>query len=147
MVSTQSTGRKPKLAALPYGSDMALWKHVASTPTIVYGPGEYRLAQSPNEYVSIKQTQIAANVLFDAVFTLLKPSVKPEVLHVEIPTVVASQSTPTLSVDTSTPTEPTTAEEKPPKEAKSEPSAATARPLPQPQRGWLRQLFYDLRQI
>jgi acetylornithine deacetylase len=45
-------GKRPKLVAVPYGSEMALWNHLTRTPTLLYGPGDYRLAHTPNECVT-----------------------------------------------------------------------------------------------
>ena len=63
----KTSGRRPALAAAPYGCDMAMWTRVGGCPTLVYGPGDVRLAHAPDEWVSLSQTEDVARALLEAV--------------------------------------------------------------------------------
>ncbi|HLQ84902.1 MAG TPA: ArgE/DapE family deacylase [Salinisphaeraceae bacterium] len=64
-------GRPPTLAAAPYGCDMSAWVRVGNVPTVVYGPGAIEQAHSPNEWVSLANTERVARTLVAATETLL----------------------------------------------------------------------------
>ncbi len=64
-------GRAPARAGAPYGCDMAAWTRLAGTPTIVYGPGDVRVAHAPNEWVSLAETERVARVLLEAAAEIL----------------------------------------------------------------------------
>lgn len=49
-------GRRPRLGAAPYGSDLRLYKGIGGIPTLQYGPGDVRYAHAPREQVSITET-------------------------------------------------------------------------------------------
>jgi len=55
-----------ELAGAPYGCDMALWQDVGDVPTLVYGPGDARLAHAPDEWVSLDETAGVARVFVRA---------------------------------------------------------------------------------
>lgn len=63
-------GHAPELGGAPYGCDMALWLRVAGIPTVVYGPGDIRLAHAPDEWVSLTETARVARVLVHAALAL-----------------------------------------------------------------------------
>ena len=45
-------GHRPAMTGEPYGADMRLLIHHGDTPTVIFGPGDKRLAHSANEWVS-----------------------------------------------------------------------------------------------
>ena len=59
-----SGGRPPagRLAA-PYGSDLRLYTGIGGIPTLLYGPGDVRMAHAPRERVGIAETIEAARAL------------------------------------------------------------------------------------
>lgn len=57
------TGRKARFAGVSYGSDMRLLLDQGKTPTVLFGPGDVRVAHSPNEYVPIDEVVTCAQVL------------------------------------------------------------------------------------
>lgn len=67
-----TTGRTPRLAAVPYGCDMALWSRVGGARCLVYGPGDVRQAHTADEYVSIRDTVTSTEVLQRAVGALTR---------------------------------------------------------------------------
>mmetsp|Transcript_787 Transcript_787/g.1076 ORF Transcript_787/g.1076 Transcript_787/m.1076 type:complete len:560 (+) Transcript_787:50-1729(+) len=70
--SRATIGRQPKLAAAPYGCDMALWVNVGKTPACVFGPGDVRLAHAPNEKISLDALSRTTLVIFHAAVSLLQ---------------------------------------------------------------------------
>ena len=56
-------GRRPPMTGEPYGADMRLLIHHGDTPTVIYGPGDKRLAHSANEWVSITEVVDCARTL------------------------------------------------------------------------------------
>ena len=52
---THVTGAAPALEGVPYGSDMGKLVPVGQIPTVVYGPGDVRLAHRPDEFVPVEQ--------------------------------------------------------------------------------------------
>lgn len=65
-------GSEPRRGGAPYGCDMAAWIRVAGTPTVVYGPGDVRLAHAPNEWVSLAEAERVAQVVLRATRALLE---------------------------------------------------------------------------
>lgn len=63
--------QEPKIAAAPYGCDMAGWIRLANVPTILYGPGDIARAHAPNESVSLDSTIRVARALVEATEDLL----------------------------------------------------------------------------
>jgi acetylornithine deacetylase len=53
------TGLKPTIEGVPYGSDMRLMVKVAGTPTVLFGPGDVRRAHGPNEFVHVRDLEVA----------------------------------------------------------------------------------------
>jgi acetylornithine deacetylase len=49
------TGSKAALRGVPYGSDMGKLVPVGKIPTVVYGPGDVRIAHRPDEFVPIDE--------------------------------------------------------------------------------------------
>ncbi|MDN5796511.1 MAG: M20/M25/M40 family metallo-hydrolase [Intrasporangium sp.] len=56
-------GRRPRLGAAPYGSDLRLYVGVGGIPTLHYGPGDVRLAHAPREQVSVSEMFVVARAL------------------------------------------------------------------------------------
>ena len=56
-------GRRPEPSGVPYGSDMRLLTRWAGVPTVLFGPGDVRLAHGPDERVRIGDLERAARVL------------------------------------------------------------------------------------
>lgn len=65
-------GAPPALVAKPYGCDMAMWMGVGGVATVVYGPGDVRLAHAADEWVSLRQVTTAARVLEEAAARILR---------------------------------------------------------------------------
>jgi acetylornithine deacetylase len=53
----------PKVEAAPWGTDGGLFTHVANIPTIVFGPGETKVAHHPNEYIDITKLHEASEII------------------------------------------------------------------------------------
>ncbi|GGE59828.1 peptidase [Priestia taiwanensis] len=53
----------PKIEASPWGTDGGLFTHVANIPTIVFGPGETKVAHHPNEYIDITRLHEASEII------------------------------------------------------------------------------------
>ena len=56
-------GRLPPFAGVPYGSDARLLIHHGATPCVLYGPGNPRLAHTPDEHVPLEDVARCARVL------------------------------------------------------------------------------------
>lgn len=56
-------GRTPEFHGEPYGADMRLLIHHGGTPTVIFGPGDKRLAHAANEWVSTTEVVDGARVL------------------------------------------------------------------------------------
>jgi acetylornithine deacetylase len=56
-------GRRPELLGEPYGADMRLLVNEGATPTVIFGPGNVRVAHSADEYVSLTEVADCARVL------------------------------------------------------------------------------------
>lgn len=57
------TGRRPALIGVPYGADMRLLIHEGATPTVIFGPGDVRVAHSADEWVPLDEVETCARVL------------------------------------------------------------------------------------
>jgi acetylornithine deacetylase len=55
--------RRPELLGEPYGADMRLLVNEGSTPTVIFGPGDVRVAHSADESVSLAEVADCARVL------------------------------------------------------------------------------------
>ena len=64
------TGRVPALRGAPYGCDMAMWTRVGGAATLVYGPGDVRLAHAVDEAVDTAEIGAVTRVLLRAVARL-----------------------------------------------------------------------------
>jgi acetylornithine deacetylase len=51
----QVTGRRPLVSGVTYGSDQRLLTGLGGVPTLLYGPGDVRLAHSPGESVPVAE--------------------------------------------------------------------------------------------
>lgn len=56
-------GRLPPFVGVPYGSDARLFVHHGHTPTVLYGPGDPRLAHAPDEHVVLDDIARCARTL------------------------------------------------------------------------------------
>jgi acetylornithine deacetylase len=54
---------EPPLRGVPYGSDMRLMVREGGIPTVLFGPGNVRVAHSSDESVAIKDLEITARTL------------------------------------------------------------------------------------
>ena len=57
------TGAAPELSGEPYGADMRLLVNEGNTPTVIFGPGDKRVAHSADEWVSVTEVEDCARVL------------------------------------------------------------------------------------
>lgn len=57
------TGRRPQLLGEPYGADMRLLVNEGATPTVIFGPGDVRVAHSADEQVPLAEVETCARVL------------------------------------------------------------------------------------
>ncbi|MDM5154841.1 peptidase [Bacillus sp. DX1.1] len=56
-------GRKPIVEASPWGTDGGLFTQIIGVPTIVFGPGETKVAHYPNEYIEVDKMIAAAKII------------------------------------------------------------------------------------
>jgi acetylornithine deacetylase len=56
-------GREPPLTGEPYGADMRLLVNEGNTPTVIFGPGDKRVAHSADEWVSVDDVAACARTL------------------------------------------------------------------------------------
>ena len=56
-------GRRPALIGEPYGADMRLLVNEGGTPTVMFGPGDVRVAHSADEYVPLAEVIDCARTL------------------------------------------------------------------------------------
>jgi acetylornithine deacetylase len=57
------TGREPDRVGVPYGADMRLLLDEGATPTVIYGPGDIRVAHAADEHVALDEVVTCARVL------------------------------------------------------------------------------------
>ena len=57
------TGRRPVLLGEPYGADMQMFVNVGSTPCVIFGPGDVRVAHSADEHVPLAEVVDCGRVL------------------------------------------------------------------------------------
>lgn len=60
---TDVTGRPPTVRGMTYGADMRLLVNDGDTPTLMFGPGDVRLAHRPDEYVPLADLKTCARTL------------------------------------------------------------------------------------
>jgi acetylornithine deacetylase len=58
-----ATGAEPVVRGMTYGADMRLLVHQGRMPTLLFGPGDIRVAHAPDEFVPIDDLLIATQVL------------------------------------------------------------------------------------
>jgi len=56
-------GCAPPIEGVTYGADMRLLVNVGHIPTVLFGPGDVRVAHMPDEHVSIDELFAAAAAL------------------------------------------------------------------------------------
>jgi len=56
-------GRSPSIEGVTYGADMRLLVNLGRIPTVLFGPGDVRVAHMPDEYVPIDELRSAARTL------------------------------------------------------------------------------------
>jgi acetylornithine deacetylase len=57
------TGSTPVVEGVTYGADMRLLVNVGRIPTVLFGPGDVRVAHMPDEHVSLAELEAAARAL------------------------------------------------------------------------------------
>jgi acetylornithine deacetylase len=57
------TGATPPFVGVPYGADMRLLVNVGGIPTVMYGPGDVRVAHAADEHVPLADVATCAEVL------------------------------------------------------------------------------------
>ncbi len=57
---TDLTGQMPEMEGAPYGSDLRLLVNQGHIPSILFGPGDVRIAHMPDESVAIDEVLLAA---------------------------------------------------------------------------------------
>jgi acetylornithine deacetylase len=62
-VAVATLGRRPDFLGEPYGADMRLLINEGRTPTVIFGPGDVRLAHSADECVPLAEVVDCARVL------------------------------------------------------------------------------------
>ena len=62
-VTEEVLGNRPPMTGEPYGADMRLLIHHGDTPTVIFGPGDKRVAHTANEWVSVTEVVDCARVL------------------------------------------------------------------------------------
>ena len=57
------------IEGVTYGSDLRLFTNQAHIPSVLFGPGDVRLAHAANEYVAIEEimfsTEVIANMIIN----------------------------------------------------------------------------------
>jgi acetylornithine deacetylase len=56
-------GSVPPVEGVTYGADMRLLVNVGRIPTVLFGPGDVRVAHMPDEYVALEDLRAAAQAL------------------------------------------------------------------------------------
>lgn len=59
----QIHGTPPAVKGVPYGVDMRLYTNHAQMPTVLYGPGDVRLAHAVDEYVPLAEVVAVAKTI------------------------------------------------------------------------------------
>lgn len=66
----EATGRRARLQGVTYGADMRLLVNEAGIPTVLFGPGDIRVAHQPDEHVAVEDLFAAARTLVLTVIRL-----------------------------------------------------------------------------
>ncbi len=67
-------GRRPAFVGVPYGADMRLLVHQGATPTVMFGPGDVRVAHAADEHVDVAEVVACARSLAAWVVRSLAPA-------------------------------------------------------------------------
>ena len=67
-------GRRPPFVGVPYGADMRLLVHEGATPTVMFGPGDVRVAHAADEHVDLAEVYACARTLAAWVAGSLSPA-------------------------------------------------------------------------
>ncbi|MGI2774592.1 peptidase [Bacillus cytotoxicus] len=59
----QIEGKNPIIEASPWGTDGGLFTQIVDVPTIIFGPGETKVAHYPNEYIEVDKMIAAAKII------------------------------------------------------------------------------------
>lgn len=59
----ETSGREPARVGAPYGADMRLLVHQGRTPTVMFGPGDVRVAHSADEHVALDEVEACGRAL------------------------------------------------------------------------------------
>ena len=57
------TGQTPPLEGVTYGADLRLLLNVGHVPTVLFGPGDVRVAHMPDEWVPVAELRLATEAL------------------------------------------------------------------------------------
>ena len=57
------TGSPAPVEGVTYGADMRLLVNAGGIPTVLFGPGDVRVAHMPDEYVPLDELRVAARAL------------------------------------------------------------------------------------
>ena len=60
---TDLTGVAPRAEGVTYGADMRLLVNNGHIPTVLFGPGDVRVAHMPDEHVAVVDLEAAARAL------------------------------------------------------------------------------------
>lgn len=61
------TREPPVIRGMPYGADMHLLVNQGRVPTVLFGPGDVRVAHAPDEFVPIAELEVATRALVVAI--------------------------------------------------------------------------------
>jgi acetylornithine deacetylase len=61
--ATAATGHIPRITGMPYGADMHLLVNQGGIPTVLFGPGDIRVAHAPDESVAVADLEHVARTL------------------------------------------------------------------------------------
>ena len=67
-------GHRPPFVGVPYGADMRLLVREGATPTVMFGPGDVRVAHAADEHVDLAEVVACARVLAAWVVRALSPA-------------------------------------------------------------------------
>ena len=63
------TGNETSMRGVPYGSDLRFFTNYARIPAVLYGPGSVLQAHSANEFISIEEMMLAAQIVARTIAT------------------------------------------------------------------------------
>jgi acetylornithine deacetylase len=65
------TGQLPMIEGAPYGSDLRLLVNQGNIPSVLFGPGDVRVAHMPDEFISVEEIVVAARAYIVAALRFL----------------------------------------------------------------------------